>query len=89
MTQPYEQMTFVEKAIYHTRKAEEYQRQAEVLENWADANSGNPELAAELLADPYKNRQAFQYKQATGNRNGHQQRAIMYGIIALLERSFK
>lgn len=85
MDEAYEQMTFAEKAIYHAIKAEQYQQEAEALENWADANSGNKELASRLLADPYDNSRAFQYKQITGNRNGHQQRAIMYGIAALVE----
>lgn len=83
----YEELDYASKAIYHVRKAEEYQVKAEALENWADATGSNPELAAQLLADPDKTRQALLYKQAVGTRNGHQQRAIMYSLIALLQRS--
>lgn len=87
MSTSYEQMSYAEKAIYHTNKAEEYQKKAEALEDWATANSANPELASLLLSDPNKNHQAFLYKQATSTRNGHEQRAMMYGIAALMERN--
>ena len=87
MSKTYEQMTFAEKAIYHTNKAEEYQKKAEVLEDWAKANAGTPEMASLLLSDPHKNREAFLYKQATSTRNGHQQRAMMYGIAALVQEA--
>lgn len=83
----YDDLDYAAKAIYHVKKAEDYQRQAERLENWADEHGGNPELAAQLLSDPHKTRAAYRYKVAVGTRNGHQQRAIMYSLIALLQRS--
>lgn len=82
----YDELDYAAKAIYHVKKAEDYQRQAEQLENWADENGSNPELAAQLLSDPHKTRAAYRYKVAVGSRNGHQQRAIMYSLIALLEK---
>lgn len=84
MVKTYATMSFAEKAIYHTQKAEEYQRRAEFLEDAANDRSTNAEVAALLLAKD--DRLAFPYKQATGSRNGHQQQAIMYGIVALLEK---
>lgn len=82
----YEDLSYAAKAVYHVKKAEEYQAKVEALEDWADANGSNPELAAMLLSDPNKNREALLYKQAVGTRNGHEQRAIMYSLVALLEK---
>jgi hypothetical protein len=84
MAKTYEQLGLAEKAFYHLREAERYQLRAEALEAKADRVSQSDQLAAHLLThDPEL---AFPYRQATGNRNGHQQRAMMYGIMALLER---
>ena len=78
--------SFADKAIYHVRKAEEYQTKAEVLENIAVERTGDDQLAALLLAKD--DSLAFPYKQATGNLNGHQQRAIMYSLMALVEKAY-
>lgn len=83
----YEELDYAAKAIYHVTRAEEFQLKAESLEKWADEAGGTPEMAALLLSDPHKTREAYRYKVAVGNRNGHQQRAIMYSLIALLQRS--
>ena len=80
----YAELSYLGKAMYHVRKAEEYQVQAERLEIIAGEHAGDDQLAAYFLARDES--LAFPYKQATGNRNGHQQRAIMYSLIALLER---
>lgn len=82
----YEELDYAAKAIYHVTRAEEFQRKAESLEKWADAAGGTPEMAALLLSDPHKTREAYRYKVAVGNRNGHQRRAVMYSLIALLEK---
>lgn len=86
MSTSYEQLDFVAKAIYHIRKAEEYQSQAEKLELVAGKHSKNDQMAAHLLSKDEV--LAFPYRQATGNRNGHQQRAIMYGIMALVKKAY-
>jgi hypothetical protein len=83
MTKSYESMTFAEKALFHVTEAERYQKKAEELEEAAGLRgSDDPQLAAYLLMKD--DNFAFPYRQATGNRNGHQQRAIMYGILALV-----
>ena len=87
MTTPYEQMNFRERAMYHVAQAENDQAVATILENKAKARGGNAQMASYLLA--HDQELAFPYKQATGNRNAHQQQAIMYGIMAMLERLYK
>jgi|KBSSwiStaDraftv2_1062776.scaffolds.fasta_scaffold11571_20 hypothetical protein len=87
MAKTYPELSFAEKAIYHVRKAEEWQIRAEALEKIAGDRAADDELAALRLTRDKD--LAFPYKQATGNRNGHQQRAIMYSLIALLERQYK
>jgi hypothetical protein len=87
MTKEYDKLSYASKALYHVRKAEEYHARAEALERVAGDRAGDDQLAAYRLA--HDEDLAFPYKQATGNRNGHQQRAIMYGIIALLEKALK
>ena len=85
MVKSYQQLTFAEKAAFHVKEAERYQAMAEVLEARADARSPNDQMTAHTLT--HDEDLAFPYRQATGNRNGHQQRAIMYSLIALLERT--
>ena len=85
MAKSYQQLTFAEKAAFHVKEAERYQAMAEVLEARADDLSANDRMTAYALT--HDEDLAFPYRQATGNRNGHQQRAIMYSLIALLERT--
>lgn len=77
----------MERAFYHLIEAEKHQLKAEALERMADERAANPQMAAHMLA--HDEALAFPYRQATGTRNGHQQRTIMYGIMALLESSYK
>jgi len=72
-----------EAAEHHVAEAQKWQAIASSLEARAAEHAGNDEVAALLLAKDEA--LAFAYKRATGNRNGHQQQAIMYGIMALLE----
>lgn len=83
MKKTYKTMTFAEKAVHHVHWAEHYQQKAEQLERIA-SECRNDQQAAYMLN--HSETMAFPYKQVTGNRNGHQQRAIMYGIVALLEK---
>ena len=86
MTKTYEEMDFTDRAFYHAAKADEYQVRAESLEKIAMDRTNDDQLAAYQLT--HSEILAFPYKQATGNRNGHQQRAIMYSLLALLERQY-
>lgn len=83
----YKELNYLGKAMYHVRQAEEYQAKAEALEKIAMDLTNDDKLAAYQLT--HSEALAFPYKQATGTRNGHQQRAIMYSLIALLERQYK
>lgn len=84
MAKAYKDLNFAEKAIYHVRQAERYQERAEALEAQADERSGNSDVATVLLEkDGFL---AGPYRRATGNRNGHQERAKMYSLIAILEK---
>ena len=85
MAKSYQQLTFAEKAAFHVKEAERWQAKAEALEAKADSMSPNDQMTAHLLT--HDEDMAFPYRQATGNRNCHQQRAIMYSLIALLERT--
>lgn len=76
-------MSYQQKMIHHVAEAERYQAKAEALERIADDRADSGQLAAYLLT--HDEVLAFPYKQATGNRNAHQQQAIMYGIAALVE----
>jgi hypothetical protein len=87
MSEVYDKLNYLGKAMYHVRKAEEYQVRAEALEKIAGDRARDDQLASYRLA--HDEDLAFPYKQATGNRNGHQQRAIMYSLMALLERQYK
>ena len=75
MTKSYRELDFAGKAVYHIRKAEEWQVKAEALEKTAGDRSPNDQMTAHLLT--HDEDLAFPYKQATGNRNAHQQQAIM------------
>jgi hypothetical protein len=85
MAKTYPELSFAEKAIYHVRKAEEWQAKAETLENIAGERTGDDQLAALLLTKD--DSLAYPYRQATGNRNSHQQRVIMYSLLALVEKA--
>jgi hypothetical protein len=85
MDKSYQQLTFAEKAFFHVHRAEEFQAKAEAIEALANNRAANAQLTAHLLT--HDEDLAFPYRQATGTRNGHQQRAIMYGIAALLEEA--
>jgi hypothetical protein len=86
MAKTYPELSFMEKAIYHVRKAEEWQAKAERLENLADERTGDDQLSAlRLVKDDDL---AFPYRQATANRNSHQQRVIMYSLLALMEKAY-
>jgi len=87
MGKEYDELSYLGKAMYHVRKAEEYQAKAESLEKIAMDQTNDDQLAAYQLT--HSETLAYPYKQATGTRNGHQQRAIMYSLIALLERQYK
>jgi len=82
----YDQLNFAGKALYHVRKAEEYQIKAESLEKIAMDMTNDDQLASYQLT--HSETLAFPYKQATGTRNGHQQRAIMYSLMALVEKAY-
>ncbi len=86
MDKVYDELNFAGKALYHVRKAEKYQAKAESLEKIAMDQTNDDQLASYQLT--HSETLAFPYKQATGNRNGHQQRAIMYSLMALVEKSY-
>lgn len=72
-------MTNRDKMYHHLAEAERWHRRV----------AGYEEAAARETDDAYaqsKILDRFDYRSATANRNGHQQRAIMYGIAALVDR---
>jgi len=85
-----------QKMNYHLLKAEQWQARAEAIEAWAADKAINqqqgrlrrsktqqdPDYLAKILL-----KDLFIYDRATGNRNAHQQQAIMYGIAALVEEA--
>ena len=71
-------MSFKARVTHHIKQAEAWQARVEGYENAAARETEDAYEQAKIL-------DRFDYRSAQKNRDGHQQRAIMYGIASILE----